>query len=238
MQENQRDYDKEPLIIENKTQFFIAFLGICVFIFMIFMFLYNPNEVRFRQLFIIFPIFGMPFILNYFFNKNKKAHIEFLNNKIIYNIDNKPLKIIFLDDILYIKRTYFIRDRKWLENKNSFYKFILKYDPYTTILAFFASCFIVVLIVNRYFFIDSYRITIILFATLFLFAFCKFLYFCIFKAEIRLIFYDHIVIYDNHKNINFIIPSNYDYKLLRDFFIKKKNIDIKKAECHIWLDDK
>ena len=73
---------------------------------------------------------------------------------------------------------------------------------------------------------------------IFSFWICKFLYFLIFEREFRLIFHDYLVIYTDSKNINFIIKNNKDYKLLREFFIKIKNIDIDKVECHIWLDDK
>lgn len=235
---NQRDYDKEPLVVENKAEFYMAFFGFCIFVFMIYMYLYEPNETRFRQLFIIFPIFGLPFIFDVIRNRNKKYLIKLTNTRIINNLNKKPIKTIFLDEILYVKRAYFLRDRKRLKNQNIFYKFALKYDPYSTIIACLIICFAVFLILVTNFSMSNYQVVFILFVGIFSFWICKFLYFLIFKKEIRFIFYDYLVIYANEKNINFIIQSNNDYKLLREFFIKQKNIDIDKVECHIWLDDK
>ena len=235
---NLRDYDKEPIIIENKTQFFIAFFGLCVLIFMICMYLHEPNETRFRQLFIIFPIFGLPFMFDYIHNQNNKHLIKLTNTRITHNINKKAIKTIFLDDITSIKRTYFLRDRKWLENQNVFYKMALKYDPYSTIIAFLIIFLTIFLILTKNFSMSNYQILAILFVGIFSFWICKFLYFLIFERGFRLIFYDYLVIYTDSKNINFIIKNNKDYKLLREFFIKIKNIDIDKVECHIWLDDK
>ena len=108
-----------------------------------------------------------------------------------------------------------MRDRKWLENQNVFYKMALKYDPYSTIIAFLIIFLTIFLILTKNFSMSNYQILAILFVGIFSFWICKFLYFLIFEREFRLIFYDYLVIYTDSKNINFIIKNNKDYKLLR-----------------------
>ena len=61
------DYNKEPLALKDRTSFYIVLATVCTLAIMIFMYSYEPNQTRYNQLFIVFPFFGLPIIMELFY---------------------------------------------------------------------------------------------------------------------------------------------------------------------------
>ena len=61
------DYNKEPLVLKDRTNFYIVLATVCTLAIMIFMYSYEPNQNRYNQLFIVFPFFGLPIIMELFY---------------------------------------------------------------------------------------------------------------------------------------------------------------------------
>ena len=74
-----------------------------------------------------------------------------------------------------------------------------------------------------------------LYSYLFLFI-SKFIYFLVFKFQLRFIFYDNIIIRGKDKDIAFTIETMDDYVRIKEFFMKTKGIDLDKTQRHVWLD--
>ena len=231
------DYNKEPLALKDRTNFYIVLATVCTLAIMIFMYSYEPNQTRYNQLFIVFPFFVLPIIMEYFTNFYNKKFVKFYNDRVTYYTNKMPEKTIFLDDLKDVKRAYFARDNEWLRRQGVFYRFFLKFDPYATIIAFLLICILVLAIgVRKYIETGSSKVIFILILT-FLFLFIsKFIYFLVFKFQLRFIFYDNIIIRGKDKDIAFTIETMGDYIRIKEFFMKIKGIDLDKVQRHVWLD--
>lgn len=232
-----RDYNKKPLALKDRTNFYIVLATVCTLAIMIFMYSYEPNQTRYNQLFIVFPFFGLPIIMEYFTNFFNKKFVKFYNDRVTYYTNKMPEKTIFLDDLKDVKRAYFARDNEWLRRQGAFYRFLFKFGPYTTIIAFLLICILVLAIdVRKYIETGSFRVFFIsILAFLFLFV-SKFIYFLVFKFQLRFIFYDNIIIRGKDKDIAFTIETMDDYARIKEFFMRTKDIDLDKAQRHVWLD--
>ena len=90
--------------------------------------------------------------------------------------------------------------------------------------------------VRKYIETGSFKVIFIsILAFLFLFI-SKFIYFLVFKFQLRLIFYDNIIIRGRDKDIAFTIETMDDYVRIKEFFMKIKSIDLDKVQRHVWLD--
>ena len=232
-----RDYDKEPIVIKNKTNFYIAFLGIICLAFMIAMYIYEPTETRYRQLFIIFPIFGLPVLIEYIFDSFNKKFIAFYNDKIVYYTNKKPKKTIFLNEIKSIKLAYFARDNEWLRKQGAIYRFLLKFDPYFTMICFgLIFMLIAANLAIEYAQTAGFFTTIFATALAFLIIFVsKFIYFLIFKFQLRFMFYDNAIIKYKDKEAIFTMENTNEYRKIKEFFIRKRGVNLDGAERHVWL---
>ena len=170
------DYNKEPLVLKDRTNFYIVLATVCTLAIMIFMYSYEPNQTRYNQLFIVFPFFGLPIIMEYFTNFYNKKLVKFYNDRVTYYTNKIPEKTVFLDDLKDVKRAYFARDNEWLRRQGAFYRFFLKFDPYATIIAFLLICILVLAIgVRKYIETGSSKVIFILILT-FLFLFISKIY--------------------------------------------------------------
>ena len=224
-------------MLKDRTNFYIVLATVCTLAIMIFMYSYEPNQTRYNQLFIVFPFFGLPIIMEYFTNFYNKKFVKFYNDRVTYCTNKMPEKTIFLDDLKDVKRAYFARDNEWLRRQGAFYRFFLKFDPYATIITFLLICILVLVIgVRKYIETGSSKVIFILILT-FLFLFIsKFIYFLVFKFQLRFIFYDNIIIRGKDKDIAFTIETMDDYVRIKEFFMRTKGIDLDKTERHVWLD--
>lgn len=205
-------------MLKDRTNFYIVLATVCTLAIMIFMYSYEPNQTRYNQLFIVFPFFGLPIIMEYFTNFFNKKFVKFYNDRVTYYTNKMPEKTIFLDDLKDVKRVYFARDNEWLSRQGAFYRFLFKFKPYTTIIAFLLICILVLAIcVRKYIETGNSKVIFILILT-FLFLFIsKFIYFLVFKFQLRFIFYDNIIIRGKDKDIAFTIETMDDYVRIKEW---------------------
>ena len=97
------DYNKEPLALKDRTSFYIVLATVCTLAIMIFMYSYEPNQTRYNQLFIVFPFFGLPIIMEYFTNFYNKKFVKFYNDRVTYCTNKMPEKTIFLFIFIHLK---------------------------------------------------------------------------------------------------------------------------------------
>jgi len=97
------DYNKEPLVLKDRTNFYIVLATVCTLAIMIFMYSYEPNQTRYNQLFIVFPFFGLPIIIEYFTNFYNKKFVKFYNDRVTYCTNKMPEKTIFLFIFIHLK---------------------------------------------------------------------------------------------------------------------------------------
>ena len=111
MEKNQkRDYDKEPIIIEDYNSLFlflfmVSFLPLCIFVY-----IYNPFNVEktdsfARNLLIIIPLMIFPYLRSYFRAKGKRK-IVLENRSIKFLHENILIEEIEVSKISEIKKTY------------------------------------------------------------------------------------------------------------------------------------
>lgn len=161
-------------MLKDRTNFYIVLATVCTLAIMIFMYSHEPNQTRYNQLFIVFPFFGLPIIMEYFTNFYNKKLVKFYNDRVTYYTNKMPEKTIFLDDLKDVKRAYFARDNEWLRRQGAFYRFLFKFEPYTTIIAFLLICMLVLAIgVRKYIETGSSKVIFILILTFFVFIHLK-----------------------------------------------------------------
>ena len=99
---NLRDYDKEPIIIEDRKYFFYA-IGIIIFSILVYLYLaQNSSHEEMRNNAIIFAIFSLPYIRTYFTSRNQRF-IVFKNDYVEYKAFGKIQTKIKYTDIDNIK---------------------------------------------------------------------------------------------------------------------------------------
>ncbi|MDR1285092.1 MAG: hypothetical protein LBJ88_02700 [Campylobacteraceae bacterium] len=106
---NQRDYDKNPIIIKDYNYIFTPLFICCLIPFAVYAFLYNPGELSATSLaintFMIFSLSILPALSIYRKARNKRT-ILLLNKSIQFSHADKIVEEIYLNDIADIKRTY------------------------------------------------------------------------------------------------------------------------------------
>jgi hypothetical protein len=97
----ERDYDKDPIIIEDYNLLFSALFTLYGVPIVIYLYIFNPGELDETSLstniFIVMPILMVPYIYPYFKNKSKRK-IIIKNDYISFNheeIEIEKIKIIF-----------------------------------------------------------------------------------------------------------------------------------------------
>jgi len=111
----QRDYDKEPIVIEDYNPKVIFYVIISELILWELFFILNPMELNSSKLitiFIVLPILALPTITEYikiknktYILKNKTIELKQRDDNLIFNINNvKNIKISF--------QSYYTKDQK------------------------------------------------------------------------------------------------------------------------------
>lgn len=104
-----RDYDKEPIVIEDYNSLFVALFALGLVPFMIYGYIYNPGGTSegslFRNMVIIIPLMMYPYYMGYLKSKGKRK-IVLLNNTIRFLHEESVLEEIDIKDITNVQRTY------------------------------------------------------------------------------------------------------------------------------------
>ncbi len=204
----QRDYDKEPIVIEDYNYIFEAMFYILSIFIVIYYYFINPhnaqNELS-RKFFFMHAIFIIiiPGLLYYLKLAKSKRKIILNNNFIILKENEEILIQVDIKKIIKINKTF-----------NDYYS---KTQETEGVWALFSYCLtlviIPILIINKFIF-------------------------HVFKGGLKSYnFYDSIIVFDNEENFINIMPIlSEEHESLRKYFLYKQNIDIKEVDKFIKIE--
>jgi hypothetical protein len=193
-----RDYDKEPIVIEDYNPLFLALWTLTGIPLVILIYIFNPGGTSSQSLsfnvFIILPMLMFPYIYGYIKTK-KKRKIKLLNNEIILFHNDVILETINLNDITELRKTFSDLYHK-SQHPNDFGR-LMSY-----ILFPIAIYMNIALLVNRLLFhiykdgFKSYRL------------------------------YDAIIVFADKKFINILPITQNEYNEVKKYFYTKKKVNI------------
>ncbi|MSN97218.1 hypothetical protein F1B92_08620 [Campylobacter sp. FMV-PI01] len=205
---NQRDYDKESIVIKDYNPIF-QIISFCVAVFpmIIYFGIYGDKNTFLNirnYIFFVFPFFVLPILISNF--KSLKNTIKFTDEKILYFSDEEIIEEISLDKITEIKKTIDAR-----QNKSQ------KMPSYVKYLLLFLFCFFGYLAFTqniKFFFFG---------ATFCFFGFPLFKYgFHFYKDKAKSYeLFDNFIFFENDKFIN-VMPINTHEKSEIENFISEK----------------
>lgn len=199
-----RDYDKEPIIIEDYNSLFLfllmaSFLPLCIFVY-----IYNPFNVEktdsfARNLLIIIPLMIFPYMSSYFRAKGKRK-IVLENRSIKFLHENILIEEIEVSKISEIKKTY-----SDIYHKSQYPNIIGKIGWFLAIplLAYFFGYLVLLMFLGLYLYI----------------VFIKYLFHKIKDKSYKFRLFDSVIIYDNEKFINILPITNKDYEDVKNYFL-------------------
>ena len=215
-----RDYDKEPIIIEDYNSLFLfllmaSFLPLCIFVY-----IYNPFNVEktdsfARNLLIIIPLMIFPYMSSYFRAKGKRK-IVLENRSIKFLHENILIEEIEVSKTSEIKKTY-----SDIYHKSQYPNIIGKIGWFLAIplLAYFFGYLVLLMFLGLYLYI----------------VFIKYLFHKIKDKSYKFRLFDSVIIYDNEKFINILPITNKDYEDVKNYFLTQGlgNIQNKKIYFEI-----
>jgi hypothetical protein len=203
-QTKMRDYDKEPIVIEDYNYIFLFLDAVYTIPILLLIYIYNPGNVSeeslFRHVFIIIPIMMIPAMVGYKKAKGKRF-IRFEDNQISYQNEEKEIEKIHINELTELKKSY-----------TDFYHKSQELSLLGKLIAFigfpFAILLHVELLINKLMFhilkdgYKSYR------------------------------FYDAIVIFTGNRFINILPTTIKEYNDVKKYFIEQLNVNIEHAPVY------
>ena len=212
-----RDYDKEPIIIEDYNSLFlflfmVSFLPLCIFVY-----IYNPFNVEktdsfARNLLIIIPLMIFPYMSSYFRAKGKRK-IVLENRSIKFLHENILIEEIEVSKISEIKKTY-----SDIYHKSQYPNIFGKIGWFLAIplLAYFFGYLVLLIFPGLYLYI----------------VFLKYLFHKIKDKSYKFRLFDSVIIYDGEKFINIFTITNKDYEDVRNYFLTQGLGDIQNKKIY------
>lgn len=192
-EKNERDYDKDPIIIEDYNLLFSALFTLYGVPIVIYLYIFNPGELDETSLstniFIVMPILMVPYIYPYFKNKSKRK-IIIKNDYISFNHEEIEIEKIKIKEITDIRISF--TDLYHKSQHPSKLGRIFSY--FTFPIAIIMN---LILIINKYFFHifqdgeESYR------------------------------FFDAYIIFSEKRFINILPTTREEYSAIEKYFHKK-----------------
>ena len=203
---NQRDYDKEPLIVKNYSVllvFIICLMGaILIAIFTI----YNDQ----RYFYLVIGIFICIESSSRLFSNKNSFYVVLNEGSIQYLVNNKLEKEIITKEIKHIKNC-FADEAHLIKVNKKFARFII-----LAIISFLTYCLCV-----GDFFIASVPLII------FMFTFAvKFIFEIFINKKYSFKFYTGLIIYGKDDDMIDFLPKISDYKKIKKYFLAKKGINL------------
>ena len=193
-----RDYDKDPIVIEDYNPLFLALWTISAIPIVVLIYIFNPGGTSSQSLsfnvFVIIPMLMFPYIYGYFKTKGKRKLI-LTNEKISFLHNEILLETIKIDEITDIRKTFsdLYHVSQYPNEFGKFMSYIL---------------FPIALYMNSMLFINK-------------------LFFHIYKDGYKSYrFYDSIIVFAEDKFINILPTSLNEYDEVQKFFIVKKLVTI------------
>lgn len=194
----QRDYDKDPIIIEDYNPLFLALWTASAIPIVILIYIFNPGNTSSESLsinvFVIIPILMLPYIYGYIKTKGKRKTV-LTNTSISFFHENILLESINIDEITDVYKTYSDLYHK-SQYPNEFGKFM------SYILFPIALYMNVMLLLNKLFFhiykdgYSSYRVN------------------------------DAIIVFAEDKFINILPTTKREYNEVEKYFYKNTQINV------------
>lgn len=193
-----RDYDKDPIVIEDYNYIFLFLDAIYTIPILLLIYIYNPGDVSeeslFRHVFIIIPIMMVPGVVGYKKAKGKRF-IRFENNQISYQNEEKSIEKIQINELIELKKSYtdFYHKSQELSSIGKLITYIAL--PFAILLHF-------ELLINKLMFhilkdgYQSYR------------------------------FYDAVMIFAGNRFINILPTTKKEYNDVKKYFIERLNVNI------------
>jgi hypothetical protein len=215
-----RDYDKDPIVIEDYNPLFMASLAFSVVPIMIYVYIYNPGgtseQSLFRNMVIIIPLTMYPYF-NAYLKSRKKRKIVLANETIKFNHGNVVIEEIKLSEIVDIKKTYsdiYHKSQylKWFQSLGLFIVFPL-------------------IIISQKFY---YLLFIIPFVHIFLIS-TKYIFHKIKDNKYKYQLFDSFMIYSNESFINILPTTSKEYEVVRNYFLTKNLGDIQNKKIYFEL---
>lgn len=201
-QTKMRDYDKEPIIIDDYNYIFGGMYLIVGAVVVLYFYFINPfgahNEVS-RNYFFIHAVFVVivPGLVYYFQIKKAKRKIILTSDKIIFKEEEDVIESIEVNNIKSIQRTfndYYMKNQKAKELESLF-------------ILFFLPLNLPIQLINKFLFhlfkdgFQSYKL------------------------------FDSIIIFDNEESfINILPTTNKEYKEIETYILNKNCVDLKNSK--------
>jgi len=193
-----RDYDKEPIIIEDYNPLFLALWTLTGIPLVILVYIFNPGGTSSQSLsfnvFVILPMLMFPYFYGYIKTK-KKRKIKLLDNEIMLLHNDVILEKINLNNITEIRKTFSDLYHK-SQHPNDFGR-LMSYVLFPIAIYMNISLLINKLLFHIY--KDSYK---------------------------SYHFYDAIIVFADNKFINILPVTQDQYNEVRKYFYIKKQVDI------------
>jgi hypothetical protein len=193
-----RDYDKDPIVIEDYNPLFLALWTISAIPIVILIYIFNPGSTSSQSLsfnvFVIIPMLMFPYIYGYLKTKGKRK-IILTEQEIGFFHDDISLEAIKINAITEIKKTYsdLYHGSQYPNEFGKFMSYVL---------------FPIALYMNSMLLINK-------------------LLFHIYKDGYKSYrFYDAIIVFSNEKFINILSVTADEYNQVEKYFRKKKQIEI------------
>jgi hypothetical protein len=203
----ERDYDKDPIIIEDYNLLFSALFTLYGVPIVIYLYIFNPGELDETSLstniFIVMPILMVPYIYPYFKNKSKRK-IIIKNDYISFNHEEIEIEKIKIKEITDIRISF-----TDLYHKSQHPSKLGRIFSYITFPI--AIIMNLILIINKYFFHifqdgeESYR------------------------------FFDAYIIFSEKRFINILPTTREEYSAIEKYFHKKNILTTKEVKRYYYL---
>ena len=218
MEENiKRDYDKEPIIIEDYNSLFLFLLMASLILISILTYFYNPFDVEKtssfgRNALVIIPLMSFPYIRAYIRARGKRKivlenrSIKFLHEKIV-------IEEIDISKISEIKRTY-----SDIYHKSQYPNIIGKigWFLFIPIMAYLIKYAVLLIYLVPYLYI----------------IFSKYIFHKIKDKKYKFRLFDAVIIFDGKNFINILPITNKDYEEVRNYFLVQGLGDIQNKRIY------
>lgn len=221
-QEIQRNYDKEPLVIQDYNTLFAFIPNFFLIPLLIYIYIYNPGGTSegslIRNVFVIIPLMMYPYI-NTYLKARRKRKVVLTNNNITFYHQDKIIEQIAIDKITEIKKTYSdVYHKSQLRNKDFAY----------------LSAFVFVPLLGYY--TDLLIEFVIIFLFVHLYSLISKLVFQVYKTKkLPTKLFDAILIFEDDNFIN-ILPTNEDeYDEVKKYLLSKNLGQIENKKIYFEL---
>lgn len=215
-----RNYDKDPIIIEDYNSLFMFFIMISMIPLMIYTYIYNPGGTSegslFRNIFIILPVGMYPYVSAYLKSRGKRK-ILLGNKSIKFMHENIVIEEILISEITDIKKTY-----SDIYNKSQ--------SPSELILLAMYILILFIVISQK-----AYYLLLIVPIFHILLVFVKYIFHKLKDDGYQYKFHDAVIVYSGERFINILPSTNKEYMAVKEYFLTKSLGDIQSKEIYFEL---